>query len=124
MEMKVFFILIAIFCPCVWAASETSAKSPKPSADNIIYEEVKINYKYREGEYLVYDCQDKYFVCVHEEDFKECEKKRADDIRRERAWMRCAPFKGFKDEKACQKLLYKKLHKPRQEGSWCRRKSN
>lgn len=66
-----------------------------------------ISEEYNSGPYLIYNCLKQYWVCVSEENFKECQEERLQDITDSRARSKCAPVKKFVTEKSCfERQLY------------------
>ncbi len=60
-----------------------------------------ISKEYREGEYLIYDCENQHYVCVNRDSNKECENKHLKRIRENQSRFSCIPLKIFADEKTC-----------------------
>lgn len=60
-----------------------------------------ISEKYEAGPYLIYDCEDKHWVCVGESFYKECEEKRAEDLKARKLATRCAPITKYPVKKSC-----------------------
>jgi hypothetical protein len=70
-----------------------------------------ISEKYQAGAYLIYDCQEKHWVCVLQDDFKTCEEKRAKDNLSESYLHTCAPIGEFPNKKSCfQRQLFLTTH--------------
>lgn len=66
-----------------------------------------ISEKYFAGPYLIYDCEEKHWVCVMEDDFKECQKKRDEDKNNKKEILGCAPLGSFPTKKSCfQRQLF------------------
>lgn len=60
-----------------------------------------ISDKYVAGPYLIYDCQDKHWVCVEESFFEECRTMREEDKRQKKTFARCAPVGEFEVKFSC-----------------------
>lgn len=66
-----------------------------------------ISEEYEAGPYLMYDCQQKHFVCVLENYYKECQEKRDKDIHEKKLHLSCAPIEQMPNKKSCfQKQLF------------------
>ena len=77
-----------------------------------------ISFRYRRGEYLIYDCSDRHFACVNADSFKKCKDERETAKSQRQHLFPCAPLKKFKTQKECFKAYYQAIH---QEGdkSFC-----
>lgn len=60
-----------------------------------------ISDEYLAGPFLIYDCQNKHWVCVLEEHFENCQDMREEDIRSEKVYSRCAPVGEFPVKFSC-----------------------
>jgi hypothetical protein len=97
-KLMVFFLLIGLCLPL--HASEKVLAGYDPRVD-IISE------NYEAGPFLIYDCEDKHWVCVLEEYYKECQEKRESDLLHQKVKVRCASVAEFPTKKACfQKGLF------------------
>ena len=56
---------------------------------------------YLAGPFLIYDCQNKHWVCVMEEFFEECRQLREEDKRFNKDTARCAPVGEFAVKFSC-----------------------
>ena len=67
---------------------------------------------YEAGPYLIYDCQEKHWVCVMETFYKECEQKRSRDLAStDNVYHSCAPIGVFPTKKSCfQRQLFMTTH--------------
>jgi hypothetical protein len=66
-----------------------------------------ISEKYEAGAYLIYDCQDKHWVCVLEEYYRDCESQRSQDLSMNKLDLRCAPMGQLPTKQSCfQRQLY------------------
>lgn len=76
-----------------------------PAGDDPIRDD--ISNKYQAGAYLIYDCGEGHWVCVREEDFKECRAQYEEDRQNDKGQYSCVPVEEFKIKKSCfQKQLY------------------
>lgn len=73
-------------------------------------EEPRISSSYRRGEYLLYDCREKHFVCVNSTSFETCEERRKLAIKEKFREMPCAPLKKFKTQKECFDAHYAQIY--------------
>jgi len=67
-----------------------------------------ISEKYEAGPYLIYNCQEKHFVCVMEANYKECEEQRSKDNAEKKLELSCAPISKMLNKKSCfqQQLFF------------------
>jgi hypothetical protein len=67
---------------------------------------------YDAGAYLIYDCKEKHWTCVVEENFKECGEKRTRDLASaEVVTHSCAPIGLFPTKRSCfQRQLFMVTH--------------
>ncbi|MDD0852284.1 hypothetical protein HBN50_04205 [Halobacteriovorax sp. GB3] len=63
--------------------------------------EPKISSEYRRGQFLIYDCKKKSFICVDKDSFELCKSKRLEMRELKSRHLSCAPLKDFKDQKVC-----------------------
>ncbi len=70
----------------------------------------KISYKYRLGQYLIYDCIDKHFACVTDYDFQNCQNKRKEAFDDKDFNLRCAPLKKWENYPECINIQYEKMY--------------
>jgi hypothetical protein len=62
---------------------------------------------YEAGPYLIYDCLAQHWTCVLETYYKDCQKKREEDLHFKAENMRCSPVAQFPNKKSCfQKQLF------------------
>ena len=70
-----------------------------------------ISEKYEAGAYLIYDCEEKHWVCVLEPYFKICREKREKDLLNQSYLYSCAPIGEFPNKKSCfQRQLFLTTH--------------
>ena len=90
-----------IFLLCLLLISATDLRS-----EDVILP-TRISEEYNSGAYLIYNCQNHFWVCVAEENFKECEAQKIEDVAHARARSSCAPVKKFVTDKSCfERQLY------------------
>lgn len=67
---------------------------------------------YEAGQFLIYDCDEKHWVCVLESYFKECEEKRQNDkTLPDKITHSCAPIGEFPNKRSCfQRQLFMTTH--------------
>lgn len=67
-----------------------------------------ISEKYEAGPYLIYNCKEKYFVCVMEANYKECEAERTQENADKKLELGCAPISKMLNKKSCfqQQLFF------------------
>lgn len=73
----------------------------------------RISYDYRRGPYLIYNCEEKHYVCVEKENYRECHIKRDFALKMKLISMPCAPIKKYEDVAKCtlqHKALINKSH--------------
>ena len=71
-----------------------------------------ISEKYEAGSYLIYDCVEKYWVCVLESYYKLCEEQRKTElVLSEEPFHSCAPIGKFPNKISCfQRQLFLTTH--------------
>ena len=70
-----------------------------------------ISEKYLAGAFLIYDCEEKHWVCVLEEDYQVCEEKRKESVAKKDRQLSCAPIGEFPTKRSCfQRQLYMAGH--------------
>jgi len=70
-----------------------------------------ISEKYEAGAYLIYDCEEKHWVCVLGPYFKTCREKREKDEVSDSYLYTCAPIGEFPNKKSCfQRQLFLSTH--------------
>ena len=70
-----------------------------------------ISEKYLAGAFLIYDCEEKHWVCVLQEDYKACESKRKVSADKKERNLPCAPIGEFPSKRSCfQRQLYLSGH--------------
>ena len=70
----------------------------------------QISKLYRSGEYLIYDCNNRHFVCADEISFNECREKRNFAIDKRFFLLPCAPLKKFEHYEVCVETQYSKTY--------------
>lgn len=73
---------------------------------------IQISQEYYSGPNLIYDCKKGSFICVDDDNVKECEFKREEAKKYYRTYLACASFKRFHDTKECQAYQQKKVNNP------------
>lgn len=100
--MKLIFFLL------VWSAlvfAEDSEGPPVPKDFELSKD--KISEKYLAGAFLIYDCEEKHWVCVLKEDSDVCKENREKSIEKGERNLPCAPIGEFPTKKSCfQRQLY------------------
>jgi hypothetical protein len=68
---------------------------------------IQLNRDYFAGEFLVYDCQLKAWICTGEGEFQLCQNRHEKDLRIKSPLLSCLPLQGFNDRKTCYQTLKK-----------------
>ncbi len=68
---------------------------------------VPISDEYREGKYLIYDCEGGFFACVGIYSFDRCKEKRQKAFSEKAFKLPCAQLKKFNSFVRCNKMHYK-----------------
>jgi hypothetical protein len=84
-----------------------SAFSAEEKAADYKKSDYQIDWQYKAGEYLIYDCEFEHYACVNEDGDKTCRDDRAEAMEKKRPKYPCAPLKKFADKKACVLESYK-----------------
>jgi hypothetical protein len=66
----------------------------------------QIDWNYKAGEYLLFNCERKHFACVNLEGFHHCSEERKYAIENKMAILPCAPLKKFSEKKLCVEKNY------------------
>lgn len=74
-----------------------------PPAPKIDYQ---IDWKYKAGEYLIFDCERSHFACVNIDGDDNCREERKFAMEKMASSYPCAPLKKFKDKKSCVEKSY------------------
>lgn len=69
-----------------------------------------LSLKYQKGEYLVYDCGDKHFVCTALPEYKRCLNQLNYDLENNEIDLSCAPLKKFNTNNECIKEQKRLVH--------------
>ncbi len=100
--MKILILLLAI-------ASGVNAEEEVVNPMPVDFEQKtdSISDKYTAGAFLIYDCEEKHWVCVLNEDYKICDEKREKSIKAREKFLPCAPIGEFPTKRSCfQRQLY------------------
>ncbi|MBC7714477.1 MAG: hypothetical protein H7177_14120 [Rhizobacter sp.] len=65
-----------------------------------------INDYYKAGNFLIYNCENDYYVCVDEDAFKLCGDKRKEAIDKKLKYYPCAPLNKFPTKAKCGEKNY------------------
>jgi len=98
-----FLLLLLLISGAVLA--EEKEEDPLPSDFEL--KDDSISDKYFAGAFLIYDCEEKHWVCVLKEDYKECDEKREKSKKLREKHLPCAPIGEFPTKRSCfQRQLY------------------
>lgn len=98
------FIFFSLFILST-AFAEVSEEIPLPS--DFEMKNDNISEKYLAGAFLIYDCEEKHWVCVLQEDYKVCESNREKAVKNKERQLPCAPIGEFPTKRSCfQRELY------------------
>jgi hypothetical protein len=73
---------------------------------------IQVSREYYSGPNLIYDCLKKSFICVDDDNAKECESNRAKAKKEFKTNLSCAVFKRFETIKQCQAYQQIKVNNP------------
>ena len=73
-------------------------------------ENYPLNWKYRGGSNLIYDCINKYYACVNEISSDRCHEERAKAIENKLDKYPCAVLKSFAKKEDCLRKNYEVLN--------------
>jgi predicted DNA-binding WGR domain protein len=85
--------------------------------------EPKISQEFSQGNFLIYDCKQRSFVCVNEPSYLLCKEKRSRGYRERKKVLPCAPLKEFPSQSKCFEKQYKLIHS-QSEKSYCQNSKN
>jgi hypothetical protein len=108
MRVKLFFIFFILL---LLAQSWAFGLEVNPHGDSEAGADL-ISDIYQAGPYLIYDCQEKHWVCVLESYHKDCQMKREKDLLdKEGLYHSCAPLGVLPTKKSCfQRQLFLTTH--------------
>ncbi len=66
------------------------------------YSKDDISDKWFAGSSLVYDCEDKHWVCVAPSDYANCSRQRESELKQQKHILGCVPADIFSSKKDCQ----------------------
>ena len=107
--MKILF-LISIFCFSHFSFFSYAEEQVKVEpigtieTDPVIQikrEEYQLDWKYRAGEYLIYDCERSHYACVSKDGQNNCLEERKFALESKSDKYPCTPLKKFDDKKSC-----------------------
>ncbi len=96
--------LIFIFNFCISSAFAENNEEFKNS-------NYPIDWKYKAGEYLIYDCERSYYACVDKEGQETCKKERNAALENKSKDLKCASLKKFQNKKSCVIENYNVLYR-------------
>lgn len=100
--MKIGLLILSfLFVGSLWAQTQTDEQLS--SSKRIDYQ---INWKYRAGRYLLFDCERKHYACVDEDGNDKCSEEREFALSKKAPSYPCAPLQKFKDKATCLKKNY------------------
>jgi hypothetical protein len=73
---------------------------------------VQISRKYYSGQFLIYDCASKHWVCVDKDGYEGCRVERDSAKKDFETNLKCSPIKEFKNQKECVEFQRHKTHHP------------
>ena len=78
-------------------------KDKEPTDNEDAYKRIDyaLDWKYRGGEYFIYDCKREYYACVDSDGFERCTEDRKNSIIKGKKKYDCAPLKQFPDKRSC-----------------------
>jgi hypothetical protein len=101
--MKFALIIISLYsfsCLGQTNAQVDAEPSIAPKSD------FQIDWKYRAGPYLIFDCERNHYACVDTFGNSNCQEERNFAIGKKLISYPCAPLKKFDDKKACVEKTY------------------
>ena len=96
LKQKIFLL----FIPALIGAEEAF------KIDKAVY----ISEIYREGAFLIYDCQDRHFACVDQKGFGYCSDLRQSAMSLKKYDLPCAPLKEFSSMDECVQMQYRLIY--------------
>lgn len=100
--MKIFVLLFFTFViSAAHSASDQMDEGRKP--------DYPIDWKYKAGDYLIYDCDRGHYACVDKDGYTNCDEERKYALEVKAKIYPCAPLKKFTDKKECIQKQYEIL---------------
>lgn len=99
-------LFIAAFLALPVLAQEQEKENSMVSKEAESFEEFdtardELSEKYMAGPHLVFDCEDKHWVCVADDEKKNCEAKRDELKLKKERQLSCTYFRTFESKKEC-----------------------
>ncbi len=112
MNSEKYLVIFLLLTSWAWA-NEKKIPRQEYEFQEDSKDEILVSKKYRSGLHLIYDCKDRFFVCVDEESFKKCQSERENDLKfgLDKVLV-CAPFKKFPTRVDCLKAQYSQIQYP------------
>ncbi len=79
----------------------------KITEDEYRHSDYALDWKYKGGQFLIYDCERMHYVCATDEGFEDCLNHRNTAIKKNQKTYPCAPLKKFETKKLCVQQSYK-----------------
>jgi hypothetical protein len=108
--MKFFLIFLiqalvmsSLYGEEVKAPEKEHEKIAEPAENSDAYKRIdySIDWKYKAGEYFIYDCKRQYYACVDLDGYERCVEDRKNSISKDKPKYDCAPLKQFPDKRSC-----------------------
>ena len=97
-KVTIFFMLFSFSVGAQKAAKTLTGYDPIADV---------LSSKYEAGHYLIYDCEDKHWVCVRDAYYQDCESKRTQEIEENAKDLSCVPLGYFPTKRSCfERQLY------------------
>lgn len=93
--MKLSFILIFLL------ASNSFGETVQELIRDTRKTDYQINWKYKGGEYLIFDCERDHYACVNADGFQNCQEERNFAIEIKAPKYPCVAFKKYDSKKLC-----------------------
>lgn len=100
------WILLPLFC--LTSLLSFSARADLSAEQSLETKKIdyQIDWKYKAGEYLVFDCERSHYACVTSEGYENCQEERSFSLAKKEGRLPCAPLKKFKNKKSCVEKNY------------------
>ena len=100
--MKIFTFYFFLF-----TVESTFGQSNFTNVELVAQEEYQLDWKYRAGQYLIYDCDRGHYACINKTGLDNCVEERNYAIAIKAKSLKCAPLKNFTNKKECIEKSYK-----------------
>ena len=109
-KLSKFILTFLLLTKTLGAQDVVPESTEQKAAKDITLDDLEMSYKYTKGGHLLYDCQDKHFVCTSKVETKRCKTARKNSILDNDDILPCAITQKFKDYNECKEFQQKRVN--------------